>query len=26
VKAERVIRSGSGTYAPEVHFKWLLLD
>jgi outer membrane autotransporter protein len=23
VKAERVIRSGSSTYAPEVHAKWL---
>ena len=23
VKAERVIRSGNGTYSPEVHFKWL---
>lgn len=23
VKAERVIRSGNSTYAPEVHAKWL---
>ena len=23
VKAERIIRSGKGTYAPEVHTKWL---
>jgi uncharacterized protein with beta-barrel porin domain len=22
VKAERIIQSGSGTYSPEVHFKW----